>query len=132
MIPEDKADLIIEILHQHEKRFDQIENQRKDDKIEMHQRFKQMEVQRKDDKIEMHQRFEQIERRFEQMDRRFEQLVDLIREEKHEREKYEEKLQKVYESRDRVTVNFTRSWATASFFIALIASTIVLAVAKAF
>lgn len=44
----------------------------------------------------------------------------------------QEKLEKVYESRDRVTVNFTRSWMHASFFIALLASTVVLAVSKAF
>ncbi len=86
----------------------------------------------KDFREEVNRRFEQVDKRFEQGEKRFDQLETLVREEKHEREKTEEKLEKVYESRDRVTVNFTRAWATASFFVALIASTIVLAVAKAF
>ncbi|MBI5185278.1 MAG: hypothetical protein HZA01_06080 [Nitrospinae bacterium] len=40
------------------------------------------------------------------------------------------KLDKVYESRDQMAVRFTRAWASASFFLALIASVIVLAVTK--
>jgi hypothetical protein len=73
-----------------------------------------------------------VNRRFEQSDKRFDQMFDLLRDEKHEREKMEDKLEKVYESRNRVTVSFTRTWATASMFMALMASTIVLSVAKAF
>lgn len=95
-------------------------------------------------------RFESIDKRFENMDKRFEnidkkfenterlivevktELKEEIREVKHDVRQDRDKLQEVYESRDRVTVNFTRSWSTASFFIALITATIVLAVVKAF
>jgi nitrogen fixation/metabolism regulation signal transduction histidine kinase len=63
------------------------------------------------------------QRRFEQVDKRFDEVKEEIRADKN-------KLQEVYESRDRVTVKFTRSWMTASFFIALIAVLMVLAVEK--
>jgi hypothetical protein len=75
---------------------------------------------------------EQHDKRFEQQDARFEQVIDLIKNEKHEREKTEAKLEKIYESRDKVSVSFTRSWMFASFFLALLSATIVLAVDKAF
>jgi hypothetical protein len=92
-LPEDKLDLILEILRQHDKRFEQMETNLRDFKQEVKEEFKDLKYALRLDK---------------------------------------EKLEKVYEARERVTVSFTRSWATASFFIALIASTIVLAVAKAF
>jgi len=73
-----------------------------------------------------------VYKRFEQVDKRFEQVIDLIKNEKHEREKTEAKLEKIYESRDQVSVSFTRSWMFASFFLALLSATVVLAVDKAF
>jgi len=77
-------------------------------------------------------RFEQQDSRFDRVDKRFEQVIDLIKNEKREREKTEAKLEQIYESRDRVTVNFTRSWTFASFFIALLSVTLALALEKAF
>ncbi len=121
MIPEDKLDLIIEILRQHDKRFDYLEKARDDDRAENTRRFEQIE-----------KRFEQIDKRFEQIDRQFVELKEEIKEMRHDVGKDKDKLQEVYEARDRVSVSFTRAWTTASFFIALIASTIVLAVVKAF
>ena len=86
----------------------------------------------KEFKTDVNRRFKQIDKRFEQQDSRFEQMIDLIKNEKCEREKMEIKLEKIYESRDRVSVNFTRVWMFASFFIALLSATIVLAVDRAF
>jgi len=63
-------------------------------------------------KGDVNRRFEQIDRRFEQLERSNAELRDEIRRDK-------EKLDKVYESRDKVTVQFTRAWMGASFFIAL-------------
>ena len=87
------------------------------------------------------QRFESIDQRFESIDERFEkleasmkemrqELKDEIRDVKHDLRIDRQKLDKVYESRDQVTVSFTRVWAMASFFIAVTASTITFAVAK--
>lgn len=47
-------------------------------------------------------------------------------------DKMSEQLYDIQMHRDKVAVKFTRSWAGASFFIALLASTIVLAFDKAF
>lgn len=70
---------------------------------------------------------------FQEENRRgFDSLQRELDDIKYEFRSERQKLQEVYESRDRVTVSFTRAWASASFFIALTASTIVLAVAKAF
>lgn len=104
-------------LDQYDKRFDQ-----QDGRFDQNdKRFDQQDS-----------RFDQIDKRFDQQDSRFDQLFDLIKNEKHEREKTEAKLEKIYESRDHVSVRFTRSWMFASFFLALLSATIVLAVDKAF
>ena len=66
------------------------------------------------------------------MQRQFTEVKDEIRDVKHDVRRERDKLQEVYESRDIVTVKFTRAWASASFFMALTAATIVLAVVKAF
>jgi len=95
-----KLDLVLKILEQHDKRFDQQDK-----------------------------RMDEMQTTFSQ---RFEQVIDLIKNEKHEREKTEAKLEKIYESRDQVSVSFTRSWMFASFFLALLSATVVLAVDKAF
>lgn len=99
------------------------------------EKFKQVDARFE----QIDKRFEQIDKRFEQMDNRLDQMDENIRDVKQDVRDVKkdviadrDKLQEVYESRDKVTVTFTRSWATASFFIALISSTIILAVAKAF
>lgn len=66
------------------------------------------------------------------MQRQFTEVKEEIRDVKHDVRRERDKLQEVYESRDCVTVKFTRAWASASFFMALTAATIVLAVVKAF
>jgi predicted nucleic acid-binding Zn-ribbon protein len=68
----------------------------------------------------------------ETMQRQFAEVKEEIRDVKHDVRRERDKLQEVYESRDCVTVKFTRAWASASFFMALTAATIVLAVVKAF
>ncbi len=70
------------------------------------------------------------------VNRRFDRVESLIKEERQERIKednrIEEKLDKIYECRDRVAVKFTRTWMFASFFMAILASVITLAFDKAF
>ena len=110
-----KEDLIIKLLEEFKadvnRRFEQVEIARKEDRAETHRLFAEQNKQREEDRAEWRRSFEDI---------KYDLRLD------------KEKLQEVYESRDRVTVSFTRAWASASFFIALSASTIVLAVAKAF
>jgi hypothetical protein len=87
-------------------------------------------------KDDVNKRFERVDKRFEQVDRRFDEVVGLIKEERTERikedERIEKKLDKIYECRDRVAVKFTRTWMFASFFMAVLASMITLAFDKAF
>lgn len=66
------------------------------------------------------------------MQRQFTEVKEEMREIKHDVRRDRDKLQEVYESRDQVTVKFTRVWASASFFMSLTAATIILAIAKAF
>jgi hypothetical protein len=90
----------------------------------------------KDFKTDINRRFEQADRqsneRFAQVDKRFDEMFDLIREERSKREKNENKLEKIYESRNRVSVNFTRLWAVASFFIAILSSVVTLTIDRMF
>ena len=81
------------------------------------------------------QRFELVDKQFEQVGQQFEQVgkqfeivhreLDRLREDMHELKSEvkgdKEKLQKVYETRDNVTVKFTRSWALASLFVSAFA-----------
>jgi hypothetical protein len=64
--------------------------------------------------------------------RRFDEIFDLIRDEKQERKKNEDKLEKIYESRNLVCINFTRSWMFSSFFMAIFSAIIALAINQAF
>ena len=50
------------------------------------------------------------------------EMKEELKEVKYDLRLDKEKLQQVYESRDKVTVSFTRSWATASVFMAVLAS----------
>jgi len=114
MIPTDKADLILEVLRQHDKRFEQIEKRFE----QIDKRFDQIAQDRAQDRTEWKAaRAEdraETNRRFEQMDKRFDHLENLI-----ERDK--DKLEKVYESRDKVKITFGWQWGMASFFIAFVA-----------
>ena len=103
-LPEDKLDRIIDILNQHEKRFDQIDK-----------------------------RFEQIDKRFDQVDKHFEQIEKNLEEFKTEtRENFrdikydlrsdKEKLEQVYQARDKVKITFGWQWGMASLMIAVVAS----------
>ena len=83
-------------------------------------------------KADVNRRFEQVERNFGQVDEQIKELKFEIREMKHDVQSDRDKLQEVYESRNRVTVNFTKSWAMASFFISMLSATVVLAVTNAF
>ena len=108
MIPEDKFDLIIEILRQQDKRFG-------DFRDEINRRFEQVD-----------KRFEQIDKRFEQMERqfsdfrdnvdsRFAELKELIREDRQQ-------LKEIHASRDKVKVTFGWQWAAISLSIAMVAA----------
>jgi hypothetical protein len=90
--------------------------------------------QRQEDKSDSNRRFEQIDRRFEDIthymkdfksdvNRRFDEINSEIQELKIDVKQDKNKLQEVYNSRDKVTVSFTRSWAMFSFFMAFSAST---------
>ena len=79
----------------------------------------------KDFKDDMNRRFEQVDRQIDLVHKEIQGVKEVIKEDK-------QKLQEVYDARHKVTVDFTRSWMFGSFFIALLASTIVLAVSKAF
>jgi len=114
MIPEDKFDLIIEILRQQDKRFG-------DFRDEINRRFEQ--VDKRFEQID--KRFEQIDKRFEQMERqfsdfrdnvdsRFAELKELIREDRQQ-------LKEIHASRDKVKVTFGWQWAAISLSIAMVA-----------
>ena len=98
----------------------------KDDVIyrfeQVDQRFEQ--VDRQFEQID--KRLNQIDRQFVQIDRCFEQTWGLIKEEKHKRERMEDKLEKIYESRHEVEYKLTRdfvlknlAWNTVIVFAAV-------------
>ena len=110
----DKEDLILKLLGEFKT---DVNRQFEEFKTDVNRRFEQMEEARKEDRAENARRFEQIDKRFEQIDKRFEQVdkhfeqvIDLIREEKQERKKMEEKLEKVYETRHEVEYKITRDF----------------------
>ena len=123
-----KLDLLVKIAEQTEKRFDQIDK-----------RFEQMESRfdQIDKRFEqMENSFDQIDKRFEQMESRFDQIEQTRKEDRAEWRrgfdeiKYDlrldkEKLEKVYEARNQVTVNFSRAFATTNAFIAGVLAVIV-------
>lgn len=78
-----------------------------------------------DFKFDVNRRFEQVDKQFEQVAREFVQTRDLIKEEKRDREKMEEKLEKVYESRDKVTVTFGRAFPIFNAFLSAVVAFIV-------
>lgn len=98
-------------------------------KTDMNRQFLEAREEMKEFKADTARQFTEVREEMKTGQTRLERMIER---EISEREKVENKLERVYESRDKVTVSFTRAWATASFFMALIASTIVLAVVKAF
>ena len=81
--------------------------------------------------VSIDQRFESIDRHFEAIDRHFERIerrLDEFEEKnRREHEAMSEKLDEIYRSRDRVTVNFTKTWAFASLMIAVLSSALSMA-----
>jgi len=77
---------------------------------------------------ENNRRFEQIDKRFEQMDKRFEQMDKRLDRIEDDVRADRDKLQEVYEARNRVAVKFGWQWSFASVFIAIFA----VSVSKAF
>ena len=88
-----KLDLILGFLKQHEKRFDQIDR-----------------------------RFDQVDKRFEQIETQLDDIREEVREVKREVRADRQKLDQVYESRNRVKIDFGWQWGMVSLFIATIAS----------
>ena len=89
-LPEDKLDRIIDILNQHEKRFDQIDK-----------RFEQIEKNLEEFKSETRENFRDI---------------------KYDLRSDKEKLEQVYQARDKVKITFGWQWGMASLMIAVVAS----------
>ena len=73
-----------------------------------------------------------VNKRFDDVYERLDYMSGLIKTEKHDRERMNDKLEEIYECRNRIAISFTRSWMMASIFIALLSATVVLAVEKAF
>lgn len=92
----------------------------KDFKEDTNRRF--LEVDRRFSEID--NRFSEIDRKFLRVDGRFDKLQSEMAEDR-------KKLNEIYESRDYVTVKFTRTWAIASFLMAILASITTIAFEKA-
>jgi len=128
MTTDEKIDLVLELLKEFKsdvnKRFDQVDKRFE----QVDKRFEQVD-----------KRFEQIDKRFEQVDKKFEDVnrqIENVREEikdvkiemkeiKHDVRSDRDKLQEVYESRDKVKITFGWQWGMVSLFIAITAGAIV-------
>ena len=110
-----KLDLIIKMieqvekrLDQHDRRFDQIEQVRKEDRTEWRHAREEDRAEwrnaREEDRTEWRRGFDEI---------KYDLRLD------------KEKLEKVYEARNQVTVNFSRAFATTNAFIAGVIAVIV-------
>ena len=99
----------------------------KEFKADGDRRFREMTEVIRDHKTETDRRFQEVIELIRdhktETDRKFQEVIMLIREDK-------QKLQEVYDSRDRVTVQFTRAWSLASFFIAFGSSALVLILSR--
>jgi len=71
-------------------------------------------------------------RRFDEVDKKFDEVNGKFYDIKGEMSEDRKKLNEIYESRNYVTVKFTRAWTFASLFVAVFASMTVLAFDKAF
>ena len=69
-----QRDLIMRVIEQMDKRFEQVDKRFDLMKEDMNRRFEQVDKRLDLMKEDMDRRFEQVDRRFEQVDRRFEQI----------------------------------------------------------
>lgn len=114
----------------------------RDLKSDMNRRFD--DVDRRFD--EVYKKFADVDGRFIEVNKKIDRLEESNRHEheamnvkidrleesnRHEHEVMNNKIDGVYVSRDRVTVNFTRTWVFASFIIAILSSVFSLALLKA-
>ena len=113
-----------------DRRFDEVDRKFQDVEKrfeEVNQRF--VSIDQRFESIDRH--FEAIDKRFEAIDRHFERIerrLDEFEEKnRREHEAMSEKLDEIYRSRDRVTVNFTKTWAFASLMIAVLSSALSMA-----
>lgn len=72
----------------------------------------------RDFKIDVSRRIDSLDKRMDALERRIDSL--------------ETKVGEIYVHRNELTVKFTRSWAFASLFMAMLASTVVLGASRAF
>ena len=143
-----KLDLIMKMIEQHDRRFDQIEESRREDRAEMGRRFEQAEMARKEDRAEWQKAREEdraeMVRRFEQaemarkedraewqkareedraeMARRFDQIERRLERIEDNQVSEKKRLDEVYEARERVKITFGWQWGMASMFIAIVAA----------
>jgi predicted nuclease with TOPRIM domain len=84
----------------------------------------------KEFKTEVYNRFEQMDKRFEQVDNRFEQLEKRMDRLENQQLDDRKMLMEVWQSRDRITVNFSRTFTIVNAFISGIVATFVAAFVK--
>lgn len=84
-------------------------------KTDTNRQFAEMKVQFTELKTDTNRQFSEMKVQFTELktdtNRQFGEARELLRDEKREREKMEEKMEQVYESRNRVTVSFSRAFA---------------------
>ena len=110
-----KLDLILKMLDQHDKRFEQIEEARKEDRAEWRRGFDEQNKQREEDRAEWRRGFDEQNKQREKDRVEWRRGFDEI---KYDLRLDKEKLEKVYEARNQVTVSFSRAFATANAAIA--------------
>jgi hypothetical protein len=71
-----------------------------------------------------------MNRRFEQVDSQIKDVKHEIRDIKQDMKIDRVKIQEVYDSRNKVRVDFTRNWVFASLFIAIVSSSFVLTMSR--
>lgn len=86
--------------------------------LKMLEDFRSEMLRRFDD---VDKRFEQIDKRFEQVDKRFEQMDKRLDRIENNQVREKDRLDAVYESRNKVKVTFGWQWGMISLFIAIVA-----------
>lgn len=123
-----------EMLHEFLKEMKADTNRRFDEmSSDTNRRFEDLSGELKSFKADTNRRFDEMivetSRRLDAMTSEYSRRCDWIEDQVRSHGK---KLDLLYDDRGKVTVNFTRSWAMASFFMATFAGILVLAVEKAF
>ncbi len=90
----------------------------RDFKDDVNRRF--AEVDKRFEQVD--KRFEQIDKRFEQVDKRFEQLYKEMGEMREAMKEDRNKLNEVYESRDKVTITFSRTFVGINMVLSAMVS----------